>query len=164
MTYNEYTVNLYTKDIFFDMEMLSYGFSEVSGGAEVKRADRLALDTTSTSGERVVRRLVENRIADIKQHLQKYVQGISSSQTVTGNDTLEAGASYAINLRFPEEIWNNIVDPLAELMHEYVVNGALADYYTQMGAGVNVDSLTARCNADLVRMREIVNFRHYPAV
>lgn len=154
------TITITKSQVFFDMDMLSIGFSEVSGGPEVRRADRLALDTSSTTGERIAKRLCDHRMSDIRQLLEKFLASSSSS---TASDTIDNG-NWTISLNMPDEAQDNILNTMADLIHEYVANGALADYYTQMGAGVNVDSLTARCNGDLARIRELIYYRPMPKV
>lgn len=154
------TITINKTQVFYDMDALSLGFSEVSGGPEVRRADRLALDTSSDQGGRIAKRLCDHRMSDIRQLLEKFLTSSSSS---TASDTIDNG-DWTISLNMPDEAQDNILGTMADLIHEYVVNGALADYYAEMGAGVNIDTLNNRCNADLARIRELIYYRPMPKV
>jgi hypothetical protein len=156
----ERTITISKSQVFFDMDMLSYGFSEVSGGPEAKRADRLALDTASDNGARIAKRLCDHRISDIRHLLRRLVKSVTSS---SASDSFLTG-DWTITLYVSDETEDGTLAAVADLIHEYVANGALADYYAQMGAGVNVDSLNNRCNGDLARIRELLYYRPLPSM
>lgn len=146
-------ITIAQKDILFDMEMLSYGFSEVSGGPEARRADRLALDKANDSQKKTMEHLVEKRLGEVCQLMEKFV----SSYSLSSNN-------YTISLTNMDEAHSNIDTLLKDLIAEYIVNGSLADYYTHMGAGVNTETLNARCNAALARIRELIYYRTMPTI
>jgi len=154
----QHTITIKKAELFFDIDKLSLELSEVSGGDNVRRADRIAFDTTTANGERTATRLCDKRMADIRQLLEKFIDTTTAS---TSNDQLTTG-DYTLAIRITTEAEDNIFRPITDLFHDYIVNGALADWYAEVGVGVNAEALNAKCTTDLARIRELIYFRPMP--
>ena len=151
------TVTLKKRDLFHDIDMLSLSLSRTSGGDEVRRADSIATDTSTTNGVRAFTRLADKRVADIRQLLSDFL--IIATQASL-DDTLDP-SDYVITLSVTTEMQDSMLDAIVRLMHDYVVNGALADWYTEIGVGPAAHLLQI-ASEDLARIRELIYYRPIP--
>lgn len=153
-----YTVTLKKKDVFYDIDMLSLYYSEITGGGDLAKENRVATETDATGGNRIITRLCDHRVSDLRQHLAKF---INNETAAAANDMLDNG-DWEISLRVSTEAEDNTLSPLTDLMHDYVVNGALTDYYVNIGVTGNIESLRKRMDEDLARIRELIYHRPMP--
>ena len=154
----DWTVTLAKKDVYFDIDSLSLAYSEVSGGENPVRDNHVATETDDSGNKRVLRRLCDNRAADIRTQLARFIKptvGTSGNNTQTDSD-------WTFTLSVPTECENNSLVALAELFHEYIVTGALHDYYAHLGVNANREFLQNRANAALARIRELIYYRPMP--
>lgn len=151
------TVTLKKRDLFHDIDMLSLSLSRTSGGDEVRRADSIATDTSTTNGVRAFTRLADKRVADIRQLLSDFL--IIATQASL-DDTLDP-SDYVITLSVTTEMQDSMLDAIVRLMHDYVVKGALADWYTEIGVGPAANLLQI-ASEDLARIRELIYYRPIP--
>jgi len=154
----QHTITIKKAELFFDIDKFSLDFSKVSGGDNVRRADRIAFDTSTTNGERTAVRLCDKRMADIRQLLEKFIDTTTSTET---NDQLASG-DYTLAICITTEAEDNIFSPITDLIHDYIVNGALADWYVETGVGVNAEALNAKCTTDLAGIKQLIYFRTKP--
>lgn len=154
----DWTVTLAKKDVYFDIDFLSHKYSETSGGENPVRDDGVATETDAAGSKRIVRRLCDNRAADIRVQLARFIKPTSA---VSGNDTQD-DANWTFNLYVPTEADGSTLAPLAELFHEYIVTGALHDYYAHLGVNANREFLQNRGMAALARIRELIYYRPMP--
>lgn len=151
------TVTLKKKDIFHDIDMLSLSFSRVAGGDDVRKTDALATDTTTTNGIRNFTRLADKRMSDIRQLLAEF---LASTTQATGNDMLVT-SDYVLNLSVTTEMADATLDSIIALMHDYIVKGSLADWYTEIGTGPAA-SLLQMATESFARIRELMYYRPIP--
>ena len=154
------TVSLHKKDVYFDADFLSLYYSETQAGDQPLKADRIATETQAEGGNRIIHRLCNHRVADLRQHIEKVLEEESMESS---DDTLESG-DWTFTIRISVEAEDNIFPTLADLFHGYVVNGALADWYAQLGVQGNRESLQMRADADLARIRELIYHRPMPTI
>ena len=152
------TITIAKKDVYFDMEALSISYADTVGGDNLIGKDRMAIDVQDANGLRTARRLADHRASDIRQLLQKFIETATAE---SANDSL-SDTDWTFSIRITTEADDNILAPLADEMHEYIVSGALLDWYTQLGINGNMESLQNRCDAALARMRELVYYRPMP--
>lgn len=153
-----WTVTVKKKDVFFDIDMLSLSYSETSALEAPVKADRIATETASDGGRRIITRMCDHRVSDLRQLLERFIAPVSAS---AANDTL-ATADWTFNIRISEEAEDNTLATLADFFHDYIVSGALADYYAQIGQQGNRESLNLRAENDIARIRELIFFRPMP--
>lgn len=154
-------------NLLTDIDILSKAFSEVGGaGDNLRRSDRIATDTLIATDEHILRRFCEHRISDIKQALSRFVY---TPPTTPKTDASNASATdakgttdaYTIMLYVPTDAENSLLPAITDLCHDYIVNGALADWYGKIGSG-NMEQATMRANESLARIRELVYHRPMP--
>ena len=156
-----WTINISKKDVFFDIDLLSLYYSEVSAGDAPVKADRIATETAKESQTRIFTRLCDHRMSDIRQLLEKFIRAVETP-TSTGSDTLDTSTNWQIRIRITEEAEDNTLATIADFIHDYLVSGALADYYAQIGQQGNRESLNLRAQNDYERIRELIYYRPMP--
>lgn len=154
------TVSLHKKDVYFDADFLSLYYSDTTAGDQPTKADRIATETQAEGGNRIIHRLCNHRVADLRQHIEKVLEEETAESS---DDTLESG-DWTFTIRISIEAEDNIFPTLADLFHGYVVNGALADWYAHLGVQGNRESLQMRADADLARIRELIYHRPMPTI
>lgn len=152
----ERTITVKKKDVFLDIDYLSLNYAE--GEADVVRANSISTETDDATGVRVITRLCDHRVSDLKQILKKFIKSVTSSST---NNTYSS-SDWVFNIVISTEAEDNIFPSLCDLFHDYIVSGALADYYAQVGKTGNIESLRLRCDNDIARIRELIYFRPMP--
>ena len=158
----DWTITIKKKDVFFDIDILSLYFAEVVAGDSPVKSDRIAAETAKPGQARVFKRLCDHRLSDIKQLLEKFITPtISTSSTRTEDDTLATG-DWTINLTITDEADDNTLPTITDLVHDYLVSGALADWYAQVGIANNRESLNLRAQNDYDRIRELIYYRPMP--
>jgi len=155
----EWTATVSRKDVYFEIDSLSHYYAEASGGENLVRDNRVATETASGGQKRIIKRLCDHRASDLRVALARFIKPISP--TATASDAL-VDADWSFNLCVPTEAEDNTLATLTDLMHDYIVNGSLQDYYAEIGVNGNRESLQARANAALSSIFEIIYFRPMP--
>lgn len=152
------TITIKKKDILFDMESLSLSLSDVTAVDDVRRKDAMSIDTTSDNGLRDATRLADRRAGEIRSMLRKLVTTATAAST---NDQLST-ADYAFALTVDDEFDDNQMVPLTALMHEYIVKGALSDWYKNNGINGAGDALASELKGIEERIKELAFYRTVP--
>lgn len=153
------TITIKKKDIFFDIDSLSLSFSEVSGGDGIARADAIATETDTTAGTRKHKRLADRRAADIRTLLRRFITTTTSS---SANDQLST-SDYTYALTLDSEFEDAMLEPLTAEIHDYIVKGALADWYDGIGLKNQHDTLDAEAETAKARIKELIYYRPVPS-
>jgi hypothetical protein len=153
------TITIKKDDIFFDIDSLSLSFSEVSGGDGIARADAIAAETGTTAGTRKYTRLADRRAADIRTLLRRFLTTTSAS---TANDQLST-SDYAFALTLDSEFEDAMMAPLTAEIHDYIMKGALADWYDEIGLKAQHDTLDAEAETAKARIKELIFYRPAPS-
>ena len=153
------TITIKKKDIFFDIDSLSLSFSEVSGGDGIARADAIATETDTTAGTRKYTRLADRRAADIRTLLRRFITTTTAS---TVNDQISS-SDYAYALTLDSEFEDSMLQPLTAEIHDYIVKGALADWYDEIGLKAQHDTLATEAESAVARIKELLYHRPIPA-
>lgn len=154
----DWTITLKKEDVYFDVEKLSLSYSDTVGGDNIVGRDRMALDVNTESDLRTVQRLCSARFSDVRQLLAKFLKAETAS---AADDTLE-DEDWVLELTITTETPDSIIKPISDLIHDYTVNGALLDWYTQLAINGNREALQAKAAEDLARIRELIYFRQMP--
>ena len=153
------TITIKKDDIFFDIDSLSLSFSEVSGGDGIARADAIAAETGTTAGTRKYTRLADRRAADIRTLLRRFLPTTSAT---TANDQLST-SDYAFALTLDSEFEDAMMAPLTAEIHDYIMKGALADWYDGIGLKAQHDTLDAEAETAKERIKELIYYRPVPS-
>ena len=152
------TITIHKKDIFYSEDFLTLFFSEVSGGQSASVRDHIAMDTEESGQQREARRLCDHRVSALREALHKFIDSTTAS---TADNTL-SNSDWVFNLRLSTECEDNILEPIADLMHEYIICGALSDWYAHLGVANNRESLQNRADAALARIRSLIYYKPMP--
>lgn len=153
------TITIKKKDIFFDIDSLSLSFSEVSGGDGIARADAIAAETDTTAGTRKYTRLADRRAADIRSVLRRFITTTTASSV---NDQIST-SDYTYALTLDNEFEDAMLQPLTAEIHDYIIKGALADWYDEIGLKAQHDTLAAEAESAVARIKELLYHRPIPA-
>ena len=122
---------IYKDRVFKDVDKITFRYADGSGTEQ----PRLHNVVSSDSNERLDRTLMETfaktRNALLRKRLQKRLASIVDS---TASNQPEDGDVYVFNLLLPETIDDNIIQPLADLMHQYFLYGILSDWFSSIGS------------------------------
>ena len=151
------TITLKKKDIFHDIDVLSLSLSKFSD--DVKKADTIATDTSTANGTRNFTRLADKRVGDLRTILKSFLTPVTKTE---GNDLLVSG-DYVISIYITDELPDSVIDSIIPLMHDYVVKGALADWYTEINAGPAAN-LIQLANDSIAKVRELIYERVIPTM
>ena len=154
----DWTITVSKNDVYFDIDYLSLKYAETSGGENPVRDDNVATETADGGSKRIVKRLCDHRASDIRTLLAKYIK---SENTAAGTDAF-ADANWVYILSISTEADGNTLSSLADLIHDYIVNGALNDYYAQLGVNGNREALQIRAKAAYEGIRQLIYFRPMP--
>ena len=158
----DWKITISKKDVFFDIDLLSLYFSEVVAGESPMKSDRIAAETAKPSQARVFKRLCDHRLSDIKQLLEKFISSETSTSTTRESDNTLVDDNWEVDITINIEADDNTLPTITDLVHDYLVSGALADYYAQVGIANNRESLNLRAQNDYDRIRELIYYRPMP--
>lgn len=151
------TLTVKKKDVYFDIDYLSWFYSKTSGDSAV-RADAISTETDAPGGRRAIKRLCDRRASDLRTELEKFME----ITAVTSADNTFSDANWVYEVRITTEAEDNIFATMADYFHHYIVDGALADYYAEIGVQGNRESLQMRCRDDIENIRKLVYHRPMP--
>lgn len=158
-TTKSWTITLGENKLYTDIDILAHAFSE-SGGAsdDPRRTDHIALDTAGeTLDAHIVTRFLDHRFSDICQVVEEFN---SITGSTTGSDAI-AHSGYSLSLTVSTEAKNGLLEAITDLCHDYMVTGAVADYYRHIGVG-RPDELDKQAAESLARIREMIYYRPFP--
>ena len=155
----EWTITVARNTLFTDIDILSQRYSEVGAASDnLMRGDRISTDTLATVDAHIVKRLCDHRANDIRQVMARFLYEPSAASAATD---AAADTDIVFTLSVPTEAENALLPVITDLCHDYIVNGALADYYAQIGSG-NTELPSRRANECLARIRELIYHRPMP--
>lgn len=157
--YKSKTITIQKKDLFFDIDALSLTYTKANGN-DVVKANAISTDSLSAMEMRVLTRLMDRRVAELRDLMRRILTTATVSNAVT--NALDSGTSYSFALTVTVEVEDNTLDSIAKLMHDYIVKGTLADWYADVGAG-NSESLAARARDSYDRIKELIYYKPFPA-
>jgi hypothetical protein len=152
------TVTVKKKDVYFDIDYLSWYYAHTSAGDDAVKGDAISTETDRPGGRRIVKRLCDRKASDLKTELEKFLD----VTTVTSADDTYADANWVFNVRITTEAEDNIFPTLADYFHHYIVDGALAAYYAEIGVQGNRESLQKNCADYIENIRRLVFHRPQP--
>jgi len=124
-------ITVYKRDVYDDIELLTYKHVEGSDIQGAEKRNAVSADTTEGLDGRIIIRLVAFRDAQ----LRKLMPFAMAKRTDLGADdvmTLDDDR-FHYWLKLPEDFDDNLLEPLAEYFHRFLVWGALYDWYGQLG-------------------------------
>jgi len=153
------TITIKKKDVFFDIDALSLSYAEVSGGDNAVRVDAVSSETDTAAGTRKFKRLADRRAADLNTVMRRFLATVTAS---SADDQLST-SDYVYSLTVDDEFEDSMIEPITAEMHDYIVKGALADWFNEIGIKGQHDTLAAEAESAVARIRELIYYRPIPA-
>lgn len=135
-------VTLYKKAVHYDIDALTYKLTEATmQGVDQKAKSAVASDREEIFDASVLGRLTDYRDATLRRRLQFCIKDeeVTEFTNKPGEDP-----AYTYEFVLPIGFKDANLQNLGTKMHEYLVKGALLDWYVQMGVSVNTKPLEAQ--------------------
>lgn len=152
------TIKLYMSELIYDVENKTFLTGKARGNGEnyEESADMRANDDAENRNQ--VMRSIGNAFSTLKTKLGEYLfEGGGSANNVQISDQ----SNLEVQLRMPSNYNTSANDTVAAAMHQYIVNLAIAEWYTIFDKADASDYL-AMAAGNLVSLREALNKRVRP--
>lgn len=125
-------VTVFKREVYDDLELYTYKHVEASDIQDPKKANAVSADTSESLDGRILTRHVKFREAK----LRKLVPFAMAKKTdLHADDVPELDDDKLVFwLKLPEDWDDNLLDPLAQYFHRFIVWGALYDWYGEIGS------------------------------
>ena len=122
---------VYKREVYDDVELLTFKRVEGSDIQGAEKRNAVAADTTESLDGRIVVRLVAFRDAQLRK-IMPFAMAKRSDFKADDVMTLEDDR-FHYWLKLPEDFDDNLLEPLAEYFHRFLVWGTLYDWYGGIG-------------------------------
>lgn len=152
------TLMLYMSELIYDVQNKSYltGRSRSNGQNHEEVANMQANDDDENANQ--IARSIVNAFGNLKSKLSEYIE--ESSTTVT-NKLISTNTNLQLSLIMPSNYNQSTMDTISAATHQYLVNSALADWFTITDKNDASDYVTL-AGANLEQLREAINKRVRP--
>lgn len=125
-------IELILADVYKDIDCLTEKFAEanIDSDRNIEQKDAIISDSAEDIDGHILARFVEQRDSRLRKMLQSY---LVVPEEFYKNNNLEIKDRYCYNLLLPESFSDAMLEPLKTQMHQYLVCGALYDWYIKMG-------------------------------
>lgn len=120
---------LHKDQILYDVEGMAYKFAEANA-LEGKAKNTLAADHNETLDGRLLSRMMDVRDARLKKRLRFALAPVNRDVSC---DNPGEEQEYVYSLSLADGFDDNMLDVVKVQMHEYIVRGALLDWYKRLG-------------------------------
>lgn len=140
----ERKIILLKEQILSSIDNLTFKLTEVSlQGIDVKSRSSVASDRDDKFDAAILNRMADFRDARLRQRLQFCLK---NEEVTEFTNTPSADESFVYDLVLPEGFKDISLKMIGTQMHEYIVKGALLDWYIQAGVNTNTNDLAAQVN------------------
>lgn len=149
----ERTVEIYKNEVYKDIDLYTYKHVDAREDLGNQSGNAISSDASEDVDAAVIARYVEFRDAELRTKLQ-YALAEHTNDYADDDLTLEDN-KYHYYFRVSESFNDNVLKPLAEYIHRYLVWGALFDWYSQFGMnqaavyGTQLDGYLSKINSIL---------------
>lgn len=120
---------LHKDQLLYDVEGLAYKYAEANA-LEGKAKNTLAADHNEMLDGRLLSRMIDARDAQLRKRL-RFALTPTIKETTCNNPA--EGKDLVYTLSVADKFDDNLLDVVKVQMHEYVVRGALLDWYKRLG-------------------------------
>ena len=125
----ERDINIHKDEVYKDVDRATFKYTETSV-PELHQKDAVSSDTNERLDRAIVERKLSLRDAKLRVLLQRHLR---SGRTTVASNTIEDRDVLQYHLLLREEFNDNLLQPVAEFIHQYLVYGILFDWYSDMG-------------------------------
>lgn len=120
---------LHKDQLLYDVEGLAYKYAEANG-LEGKAKNTLAADHNEKLDGRLLSRMIDSRDAQLRKRLRFAL--VPTTKEVACDNPAE-NKEFIYELSLSDKFDDNLLEVVKVQMHEYVVRGALLDWYKRLG-------------------------------
>lgn len=152
------TITLYKSELIYDVQNKTYltGRSRQTGGNHEEVANMQANSDDENSNQ--ILRSLGNAFATLKTKLSEYLE---ESGTSSNDILMNEVQNITVELKVPSNFNKATNDTLSAALHQYMVNSAIADWFTITNKNDASDYVNMAA-ANLEQIREAVNKRVRP--
>jgi len=127
----ERVVEIFKNEVYKDVDLLTYKHTEGNAIQNLEAKNAIAADVSEDMDGAVIVRYVEFRDAKLRRKLQSVLKDMT--QDYADDDLNLNDHMYRYRFLLNESFNDNLLEPLAEYIHRFLVWGALYDWYSQFG-------------------------------
>lgn len=152
------SITLHMSEVIYDVQNKTYltGRSRYAGNNPEEVANMQNNDDEENKNE--VLRSIGNAFATLKTKLSEY---INEEKTSASNALIKEGVDLVVALTMPSNYNTATVDTVAAAMHQYLLNSAIAAWFTITDKNDASDYVTLAA-ANIEQIREAINKRVRP--
>lgn len=145
------TIPIYKNEVYKDIDLYTHKYVDGSDIGDLRIRNAVSSDSTEAVDGTLISRYVEFRDAQLRSRMRTAL--VETEADGADNDLAAEEGAYVYALSLPEEFDDNLLKPLAEYIHRYLVFGTLYDWYAQFGMrqatvyGEMLDGLEAKINS-----------------
>lgn len=125
-------VTIYKNEVYRDIDLYTHKHVDASGNQDLQVRNAVSADSTEDVDGAVIARNVSFWEAKMRR---KLLHSLAEKSDYTADDILTLNdEAYVYNFRLKEDFDDNLLQPLADHMHRFLVWGALFDWYSALGA------------------------------
>lgn len=151
-------ITLYMSELIYDVQNKTYltGRSRENGQNHEEVANMQANDDEENANQVV--RSIGNAFANLKSKLSEY---LVSNGTTSNNALISPTTNLTVALQMPSNFNQSTNDSISAALHQYVVNTAIADWFTITNK-TDANDYVSMAAANLEQVREAINKRVRP--
>ena len=124
-------IDVYKQAVYDDVDLYTYKWMEASSIENPQQKNAVASDTTEKLDGKIITRNVAFREAQLRRKIQYALMpkcdGYASDVNHIGDDM------FLFMLKLDPEFDDNLINPIGEYFHRFLVWGALYDWYASIG-------------------------------
>ena len=152
------SVSITKSELLRDIDRTTHAYAKAIDSQDMKKADAVESDTGDANSLALLGRFLDRRMSELKTLLLRFLQ--RSSINSISDASPEGG--YNFSLVFPEDADGASINNLPALMHDYLVKGALSDWYKSLGLSALSEQLLVEAASDFQNIRTNIYYRPMP--
>lgn len=129
----EKTITIYKKDICYDIDAITHAYGKVHhADASFKQVDGMSTDVGELNDLGIMTRCADARYSALKD-VMAFVIKEEDCDATDDVLALDASGSYTFAIEINSRFEDKNLEPIARLIHEYMVKGTLKDWYEAIG-------------------------------
>lgn len=125
------SVSIIKEEVYRDIDLLTYKFAEGRGALSSAEGNAVASDSSEKLDGAILARYVSDRDTLLRTFIQ---HSLADETQYEADDVKGLEERFVYRLRVSEGFNDSMLQPLANLIHKYLVWGALYDWYAGLGS------------------------------
>jgi len=126
------TITIHKDQVYKQINAITYKFRDaMAEGLSPRSGNAIESDTDEDVDGRLIARYVDLRYARLMKRLMFC---LLPEIIEDADNTIEVTEDYIFNLNLKDDFLDSMLHPIATYIHEYLIRGALFDWYASMGS------------------------------